>query len=91
LQGLDYWARVQWHHARDEFQKFGYFAGRELSSEPPMLILVAPALRIHPSTETLLRDLSPQMEWQFVGIDERWREGVKVVLRKRSSAAAASA
>ncbi len=28
LQGIDYWARVAWHHARGEFQKFGYFAGR---------------------------------------------------------------
>jgi hypothetical protein len=91
LQGLDYWARVQWHHRRREFQKFGYFAGRELSAEPPVLILVAPVLRIHPSTDMLLRHLSPQIEWQFVGIHERWREGVKVVLRKHSHAAAASA
>jgi hypothetical protein len=28
LQGLDYWSRVQWHHARGEFQQFGYFPGR---------------------------------------------------------------
>ena len=33
LQGLDYWARVQWHHGRGEFLKFGYFGGRELSAE----------------------------------------------------------
>jgi hypothetical protein len=25
LQGLDYWARVAWHHARGEFQRCGYF------------------------------------------------------------------
>ena len=25
LQGLDYWSRVAWHHARGEFQRFGYF------------------------------------------------------------------
>jgi hypothetical protein len=31
----------------------------------------------------LLRYLSPEIEWEFVGIDERWREGVKVVFRKR--------
>jgi len=23
LQGIDYWSRVQWHHARGEFQQFG--------------------------------------------------------------------
>jgi hypothetical protein len=31
----------------------------------------------------LLRYLSPEIEWELVGIDERWREGVKVVFRKR--------
>ena len=83
LQGLDYWARVEWHHARGEFPRFGYFEGRELSSEKPLLFLVAPALHVHPSTDTLLRYFSPEIEWEFVGIDERWREGVKVVFRKR--------
>jgi len=83
LQGLDYWSRVQWHHARGEFPRFGYFEGRELSAEKPLLFLVAPALHVHPSTDTLLRYLSPEIEWEFVGIDERWREGVNVVFRKR--------
>ncbi|MGB8970132.1 MAG: hypothetical protein WCC16_15130, partial [Candidatus Sulfotelmatobacter sp.] len=83
LQGLDYWSRVEWHHSRGEFPRFGYFEGRELSSEKPLLFLVAPALHVHPATDTLLRYLSPEIEWEFVGIDERWREGVKVVFRKR--------
>lgn len=83
LQGLDYWARVQWHHARGEFLKFGYFGGRELAPEAPLLFLVAPALHVHPATDVILRYISPQIEWAFVGIDERWREGVRVVFRKR--------
>ncbi|HEY6339234.1 MAG TPA: hypothetical protein VIW68_12145 [Candidatus Sulfotelmatobacter sp.] len=82
LQGLDYWARVAWHHARGEFQRFGYFEGRELSTEKPLLILVAPALHVHPTTDVLLRYVAPEIEWEFVGIDERWREGVRVVFRK---------
>jgi len=86
LQGLDYWARVEWHHARGEFPRFGYFGGRELSPEKPLLFLAAPALHVHPSTDTLLRYLSSEIEWVFVGIDERWREGIKVVFRKRSFA-----
>jgi hypothetical protein len=83
LQGLDYWSRVAWHHARAEFQRFGYFPGRELSPERPLLFLVAPALHVHPATDTLLRYLSPEVEWVVVGIDERWREGIRVVFRKR--------
>src|SRR5258708_22511971 len=35
LQGLDYWSRVEWHHARGEFARFGYFDGKELSPEKP--------------------------------------------------------
>lgn len=82
LQGLDYWTRVRRHQQRGEFAKFGYFPGRELSAEPPLLMLVAPALHVHPATDTLLRYLSPQIEWQLVAVDERWREGVRVVFRK---------
>ena len=83
LQGLDYWSRVEWHRARGEFTRFGYFAGRELSAERPLMFMVAPALHVHPATDILLRYIDPEIEWEFVGIDERWREGVKVLFRKR--------
>lgn len=83
LQGLDYWSRVNWHHERGEFTTFGYFPGRELSDEKSLLFLVAPALRVHPATDTLLRYLAPEIEWTLVGIDERWRHGVRTVFRKR--------
>jgi hypothetical protein len=84
LQGLDYWSRVKWHHERGEFKRFGYFSGVELSADDPLLFLVAPALHVHPATDTLLRYFSPEIEWMLVGIDERWREGVRVVFRKRA-------
>ena len=83
LQGLDYWSRVKWHHARGEFQRFGYFPGRELSVERPLLFLVAPALHVHPATDTLLHYISPEIDWVVVGIDERWRDGIRTVFRKR--------
>ena len=83
LQGLDYWARVAWHHARGEFQRFGYFPGRELCADKPSLFLVAPALHVHPATDTLLHYISPDIDWVLLGIDERWRRGVRVVFRKR--------
>jgi len=84
LQGIDYWARVEWHHARGEFQRFGYFPGRELSPDPPLLFLVAPAFHVHPATDTLLRYISPGIDWTMLGIDEHWREGVRVIFRKRA-------
>jgi len=87
LQGLDYWARVEWHHGRGEFPRFGYFGEQKLSAERPLLYLVAPALHVHPSTDVLLSYISPDIEWEFAGIDERWREGVKPVFRKHSGRA----
>jgi hypothetical protein len=87
LQGLDYWARVQWHHRRGEFQKYGYFAGLELSPRPPLLLLVAPSLRVHPAVEIVLRYFSPEIDWALIGVDERWRDRVRVIYRKHRAAA----
>ncbi len=83
LQGIDYWARVEWHRQRGEFQRFGYFPGHQLADQPALLLLVAPALRVHPATDTLLRYLAPEIDCTLVGIDEHWRDGVKVVFRKK--------
>jgi hypothetical protein len=86
LQGLDYWARVRWHHSRSEFPQFGYFPGVQLSDRPPLLFLVAPSLRVHPALDTILRYFSREIEWMLVGVDERWREGIRVIYRKSSPA-----
>lgn len=83
LQGLDYWARVEWHRARGEFQKFGYFPGIELADCAPLLLLVAPALHVHPATDALMRYISPEIDCELVGIGEQWREEIRVVFRKR--------
>jgi hypothetical protein len=100
LQGLDYWVRVRWHHRQTadtaerqgfglgEFQRLGYFGGMRLSEDDPRLYLVAPALRVHPATEAVLRYLSPRVDWTLVALDERWREKVKAVWRKRSGSMA---
>lgn len=90
LQGLDYWARVRWHHERGEFQQFGYFPGLQLSQRKPLLLLVAPSLRVHPSVDTVLRYLSPEIEWSLAGVDERWREGIRVIYRKTSARGASA-
>ncbi|HEY1937678.1 MAG TPA: hypothetical protein VGJ33_07080 [Candidatus Angelobacter sp.] len=91
LQGLDYWARVLWHHGRGEFQQYGYFTGVQLSPLPPLLMLIAPSLRVHPSADTVLRYFSPAIKWTLVGLDERWRDGVRVIYRKNSAKAASNA
>jgi hypothetical protein len=81
LQALDYWMRVQWHLERREFRTNGYFPGRELLSEPPRLLLVSPALDVHPSNEGVLRYFSPRIPVERVGVGLRWREELKVMHR----------
>jgi hypothetical protein len=66
-----------------EFPQFGYFPGRELSPENPLLLLVAPTLHIHPATDTILHYVDTGIDWTLVGIDERWRDRVRVIFRKR--------
>jgi predicted TIM-barrel fold metal-dependent hydrolase len=93
MQGLDYWMRVRHLHmsgeaatgAASEFTKMGYFSGQHLTREDPLLILAAPALRIHPAVEVVLRHFSARVPWQLIAVDERWRREVRVVWRKRSS------
>ncbi|MGH9788553.1 MAG: hypothetical protein ACRD4U_07625 [Candidatus Acidiferrales bacterium] len=83
LQGLDYWLRVRWHQQRSEFPRRGYFPGLALRPDPPELLLVAPELQFHPSTETLAGYLAPAVPVTRVGINEDWRRELRVVSRRR--------
>jgi hypothetical protein len=82
LQALDYWIRVCWHAQRDEFAKAGYFPEKRLQTTPPRLIVIAPALHYHPTTETIFRYFSPQIEITTVGVASDWRERLKVMFRR---------
>lgn len=84
LQALDYWMRVQWHVEHGDFQAKGYFPGRELLREAPRLILVSPALDVHPSNERVLRYLSPRIPVERVGVGLEWRKELKVMHRSRT-------
>jgi hypothetical protein len=90
LQGLDYWARVDWLQKRGSFAREGYFAGREIAEEPPLLLLVAPSLHLHPQVDTVLRYLSPEVDWRVKGLDEHWRDRLRIVFQKSPAATAAS-
>ena len=97
LQALDYWIRVRalnddrqpvegngGGRPLSAFERQGYFPGAEVSPLPPRLLLAAPALRIHPANEPVLRYFSPQVEWELIALTEHWRRELKVVFRKRS-------
>jgi hypothetical protein len=95
LQALDYWIRVKalnedrqppagGSRPLSAFERQGYFPGREVAPRPPRLLLVAPALRIHPANQAVLRALSPLVEWELIALGEDWRRELNVVFRKRS-------
>jgi hypothetical protein len=81
-QALDYWLRVCRHRELGDFEELGYFPGLRLAERPPLLYLVAPGLRFHPATETLLRYVSRDVEVIRVGLNENWRQGLRVLFRQ---------
>ena len=94
LQGLDYWLRVhQLHQQRSpstgtsELERKGYFPRMVLSPLPPLLYFVAPALRIHPANEIVLRYFAEEVDWTLIALNEDWRTERRVIFRKHAKPA----
>ena len=95
MQALDYWIRVRALNADRQtqagaarlfsaFERAGYFPGSEISEREPRLLLIGPALRIHPANEPVLRYFSQKIEWELIALNEDWRRELSIVFRKRS-------
>ncbi len=85
VQALDYWIQARYHAVTGEFTRAGYFPGSAILREPPRLILVAPALNFHPSTEAILAFFSPEVEVTRVGLAVEWQRELRVVMRARGA------
>ena len=83
LQGADYWRRVEAHRRRGHVAKAKLFGPREIRDEPPLVYLVAPTLRVHPSFQTLAGFITHEIEIYRFDINEDWRSGVRVMRRVR--------
>ncbi|MEK6299597.1 MAG: hypothetical protein AABO41_02655 [Acidobacteriota bacterium] len=83
FQGLDYWLRVEWHRARGDFHRRGYFEGLSLIDAPPLLYLVAPLFRFHETTKLVAGSIHERVPVYRVGLNEDWRREVRVLLRER--------
>lgn len=81
LQGSDYWRRVEAHRRRGHIAKAKLFGEKKIKDEPPLVYLVAPTLRVHPSFNTLARCTSSDIEIYRFDINEDWRSGVRVMRR----------
>jgi hypothetical protein len=82
IQALDYWLRVRRHQRDGDFEGFGYFSGVKLDPQPPLVWLVAPGLRFHSATDTLLKYLAPELQMTHIGLIEDWRRVLKIVFRQ---------
>lgn len=85
VQALDYWIRVRSHVLSGEFESCGYFPDKPLSEAAPRLLLVAPALQFHPTTETLLGFYAPEIEVERIGLGVEWQRNLRVILRLRGA------
>jgi len=83
LQGADYWRRVEAHRRRGHISKAKLFGNRAIRDESPLVYLVAPTLRVHPSFATLARCIAADIEIYRFDINEDWRTGVRVMRRIR--------
>jgi hypothetical protein len=83
LQGADYWRRVEGHRRRGHIAKAKLFGDKRIMDEAPLVYLVAPTLRVHPSFYTLARCISTGIEIYRFDLNEDWRSGIRVMRRMR--------
>lgn len=83
FQGVDYWQRVEAHRRRGHIARAKLFGERKISNQSPLVYLVAPTLRVHPSFTTLARSIDPEIEIYRFDVNEDWRSGVRVMRRLR--------
>jgi len=81
FQGLDYWLRVRKHLAADDFERLGYFPGIAIRRDAPRILLVAPALEFHSTTETVIGALVPHIDFTRIGVGAGWRSDLRVMFR----------
>ena len=77
IQALDYWLAVD-AIIKTSFDLIAsYFPDRQLSQASPRLILIAPALEFHPTTELITRYFDPQVPLERIGLNTAWRTAAK--------------
>ncbi len=81
LQAADYWRRVEAHRRAGHIHRAHLFGDAPIADEPPLVYLVAPALRFHRALHQLARSITPAIEIYRLDLNEDWRTGVRVTRR----------
>jgi hypothetical protein len=85
FQALDYWLRVRKHLVAGDFERLGYFPGIAIRRDAPRILLVAPSLEFHSTTETMIGALAPQIDFTRIGLGAGWRSELRVMFRLRGA------
>lgn len=83
LQGADYWRRIEAYRRLGAIRRARLFEDAEISDEPPLVYLAAPALSFHRAFRRLAQSLRPEIELYRFDLNEDWRAGVRVIRRER--------
>ncbi|HEY0380122.1 MAG TPA: hypothetical protein VGC87_24625 [Pyrinomonadaceae bacterium] len=81
LQAADYWRHVEAHRRAGHLTRARLFGDADISDHPPLVYLVAPALRFHPAFQKLAHTISPSIEMYRLDLNEDWRARVRVTRR----------
>ncbi|HKQ99198.1 MAG TPA: hypothetical protein VJT09_00915 [Pyrinomonadaceae bacterium] len=81
LQGADYWRRTEVYRRHGHLARARLFGDATVADKPPLVYLVAPALRFHRSFNQLARAITPEIELYRFDLNEDWRSGVRVMRR----------
>jgi hypothetical protein len=76
---------VRKHLAVGDFARLGYFPGVTVRMDAPRIVLVAPALEFHSTSEAVLSYLSPEIDIVRVGLAADWRRELRVMFRLRGA------
>jgi hypothetical protein len=85
FQALDYWLRVRKHLVAGDFERLGYFPGITIRRDAPRILLVAPSLEFHSTTETVMSALVPHLDFTRIGLAASWRSELRVMFRLRGA------
>jgi len=79
FQAVDYWRKIELQRRSGNLRKAKIFGDLEISNEPTLVFLAAPTLSFHRDFAFLAKTVSPEIEIYKFGLNENWRENLKVM------------
>ncbi|MCB1024167.1 MAG: hypothetical protein KDB79_07250 [Acidobacteria bacterium] len=84
-QAVDYWRKIELQRRKGDLNKANLFGELEIADKPAIVYLVAPTLSYHRDLQFLSKTISSEIEIFRFDLAENWREGVKVLRRRRGA------